>query len=234
MEMNGFLSSYWGYIALTGLASVVGMIVQGRLKAKFKKYSRIPISSGMTGREIAAAMLNHYGISNVNIVQGKGTLTDHYNPQTKTVSLSPSVYAGNSIMSAAVAAHECGHAVQHATAYPMLQTRSRLVPIVQLAAGVQQYLLLAVFMFAGNNPTILLIAIGVFGVTALFSFVTLPVEFDASKRALVWLNQSGVTRGQEHEGAKDALKWAAMTYVAAALAALVSLIYFVMRFMQSD
>jgi len=234
MEMNGFLSSYWGYIALTGLASVVGMIVQGRLKAKFKKYSRIPISSGMTGKEIAAAMLNHYGISNVNIVQGKGTLTDHYNPQTKTVSLSPSVYEGNSIMSAAVAAHECGHAVQHATAYPMLQTRSRLVPIVQLAAGVQQYLLLAVFMFAGNNPTVLLIAIAVFGVTALFSFVTLPVEFDASKRALVWLNQSGVTQGQEHEGAKDALKWAAMTYVAAALAALVSLIYFVMRFMQSD
>lgn len=236
MEMNSFLSSYWGYIALTGIASVVGMIVQGRLKAKFKKYSRIPISSGMTGREIAAAMLNHYGISDVNIVQGKGTLTDHYNPQTKTVSLSPPIYAGNSIMSAAVAAHECGHAVQHATAYPMLQTRSRLVPIVQLAAGLQQYLLLAVFMFAGagSNSTILLVAIAVFGVTALFSFVTLPVEFDASKRALVWLNQAGVTRGQEHEGAKDALKWAAMTYVAAALAALVSLIYFVLRFMQSD
>ncbi|MEM0992006.1 MAG: zinc metallopeptidase [Bacteroidota bacterium] len=223
-----------GYIVLTGIASVAGMIVQGRLKAKFKKYSRVPISSGMSGREIAAAMLRHYGINDVQIVQGKGMLTDHYNPQTKTVSLSPAIYQGQSVMAAAVAAHECGHAVQHATAYPMLQTRSRLVPFVQVASGLQQYLLFAVLMFASTNPTLLLITIAAFGVTTLFAFVTLPVEFDASKRALVWLNQAGVTRGQEHEGAKDALKWAAMTYVAAALASLVSLVYLVLRYMSND
>ncbi len=229
--MEQFLSSYMGYIALTGIATVIGMIVQGRLKSKFQKYSQIPISSGMTGRDIAEAMLRHYGVSDVKIEQGQGMLTDHYNPMSKTVSLSPAIYGGRSIMAAAVAAHECGHAVQHATAYPMLQMRSNLVPIVQIASGLQQYLLIAIFMFSMNNPTLLLVAIGVFGVTTLFSLVTLPVEFDASNRALVWLKQTGTTRGQEYDGAKDALKWAAMTYVAAALAALVSLIYLIMRFM---
>ncbi|NJK83220.1 MAG: zinc metallopeptidase [Saprospiraceae bacterium] len=222
-----------GYIVITGIATVIGMIVQGRLKSKFQKYSQIPISSGMTGRDIAEAMLRHYGISDVHIEQGQGMLTDHYNPMSKTVSLSPAIYGGRSIMAAAVAAHECGHAVQHATAYPMLQMRSNLVPIVQIASGLQQYLLIAIFMFSLNSPTLLLVAIGVFGVTALFSLVTLPVEFDASNRALVWLKQTGTTRGQEYDGAKDALKWAAMTYVAAALAALVSLIYLVMRYMST-
>jgi Zn-dependent membrane protease YugP len=231
--MEQFMSGYMGYIVLTGLASVIGMVVQGRLKAKFKKYSRIPLNSGLSGEEIAAKMLGHYNVGNVSIVQGKGMLTDHYNPRTKTVSLSPAVYAGRSVMSAAVAAHECGHAIQHATAYPMLQTRSNLVPLVQIASGLQQYLLIAIFMFASTNPSLLLITIGVFAVTTLFAFVTLPVEFDASKRALVWLQQSGVTGGQELEGAKDALKWAAMTYVAAALAALVSLVYLVLRYMSS-
>lgn len=228
---TSFLSGYMGYIVLTGIVSVVGMIVQGRLKAKFKKYSQIPISSGMTGRDIAEAMLRHYSIGNVQIVQGQGMLTDHYNPAKKTVSLSPAIYGGRSIMAAAVAAHECGHAVQHATAYPMLQMRSNLVPLVQVAAGAQQYLLLGVFMFASTMPSLILIAIAAFGVTALFSLVTLPVEFDASNRALAWLKETGTTRGQEYDGAKDALKWAAMTYVAAALAALVSLVYLVMRYM---
>lgn len=231
--MENLLSSYMGYMILMGVVSVIGMIVQGRLKSKFKKYSRIPINSGLSGQEIARKMLGYYNVDNVNIVQGKGMLTDHYNPSTKTVSLSPAVYAGRSVMSAAVAAHECGHAVQHATAYPMLQTRSKLVPLVQVASGLQQYLLLAIFLFASTNPSLLLITIGVFAVTTLFAFVTLPVEFDASKRALVWLNQSGVTQGAELEGAKDALKWAAMTYVAAALAALVSLVYLVLRYMSS-
>jgi Zn-dependent membrane protease YugP len=229
--MEQFLSSYMGYIVITGIATVVGMIVQGRLKSKFHKYSQIPISSGMTGRDIAEAMLRHYGVRDVKIEQGQGMLTDHYNPMSKTVSLSPAVYGGRSIMAAAVAAHECGHAVQHATAYPLLQMRSNLVPIVQIASGLQQYLLIAIFMFSMNSPTLLLVAIGVFGVTTLFALVTLPVEFDASNRALVWLKQTGTTRGREYDGAKDALKWAAMTYVAAALAALVSLIYLVMRFM---
>lgn len=231
--MENLFSSYMGYIILMGIVSVIGMIVQGRLKSKFKKYSRIPINSGLSGQEIARKMLGYYDVNDVNIVQGKGMLTDHYNPSTKTVSLSPAVYAGQSVMSAAVAAHECGHAVQHATAYPMLQTRSKLVPLVQVASGLQQYLLLAIFLFASTNPSLLLITIGVFAITTLFAFVTLPVEFDASKRALVWLNQSGVTQGTELEGAKDALKWAAMTYVAAALAALVSLVYLVLRYMSS-
>ncbi len=231
--MEQFMSSYMGYIVLTGIATVIGMIVQGRLKAKFQKYSQIPISSGMTGRDVAEAMLRHYGVGGVKIEQGQGMLTDHYNPMSKTVSLSPAIYGGRSIMAAAVAAHECGHAVQHATAYPMLQMRSNLVPIVQIASGLQQYLLIAIFMFSMNNPTLLLVAIGVFGVTTLFALVTLPVEFDASNRALVWLKQTGTTRGQEYDGAKDALKWAAMTYVAAALAALISLVYLIMRYMST-
>lgn len=220
-----------GYFVIIGVFSVIGMIISGRLRSKFAHYSRIGLRSGMSGADVAEAMLRHFNISDVKIIEGQGFLTDHYNPMTKTVSLSSDVYHGRSVAAAAVAAHECGHAVQHAKAYAMLQVRSALVPIVNVAAGLQQYLLLfALGAFGvGSSNTLLLITIAVFAVTTLFSLVTLPVEFDASNRALAWLDQSGVARGEEYKGAKDALWWAAMTYVAAALSALVTLLYLIMR-----
>lgn len=222
-----------GYIVITVVFSLIGMYVSNTLRSKFNHYSKFRTTSGMNGKEVAEAMLRHYGIHDVKIVEGRGTLTDHYNPLSKTVSLSPDVYNGRNVSAAAVAAHECGHAVQHATAYTWLQFRSAIVPVVNIASKVQQYLLLfgiGLFGFA-NNTTILLITVIVFGITALFSVVTLPVEFDASKRALVWLDETGVARGQEYDGAKDALKWAALTYVAAALNAVALLLYFLMRYM---
>lgn len=220
-----------GYILIAGVFSLIGMYVSGRLKAKFKKYSRVRLSAGMTGRDVAEAMLRHYNIHDVRVVQGKGMLTDHYNPATKTVSLSPAVYQQDSVAAAAVAAHECGHAVQHATAYSMLQFRSNIVPLVQISAQFQQWALIIAFLLLNQFPAIMLITIGLFAITALFSLVTLPVEFDASRRALAWLDETGVTRGNQYEGAKDALHWAAMTYVAAALSALVMVAYLVMRYM---
>ena len=225
------MSGYKGYIVLTGIMSVIGMVISGRLKSQFQHYAQVPLRSGKSGAEIAQTMLNYYGIHDVKITQGRGTLTDHYNPVTKTVTLSPDVFNGRSIASAAVAAHECGHAVQHAEAYAWLKLRSAIVPVVSFAAKAQQYLLLmALGVFGmGNNPTILLITIAAFAITAFFSFVTLPVEFDASNRALAWLDNSNEMSRTEHDGAKDALWWAAMTYVSAALSALVVLLYLVMR-----
>ena len=200
-----------------------------RLKSKFNQYSRMPNQSRLSGYEVGMEMMRHYGIEGVRIVQGKGTLTDHYNPQTKTVSLSPAVYNGRNVAAAAVAAHEVGHVVQHATAYNMLTMRSQLVPVVQISSTLQQYLMFGIFFMAGSgffgNWMIMVLA-ATFGVTALFALITLPVEFDASKRALAWLDQTGVARGQEYEGAKDALTWAALTYVASALSALVMFLYF--------
>ena len=225
---------YMGFWLIGILLSVVGMLVSSRLKSKFRKYSQIGTSSGMSGAEVASQMLNHYGIGDVKIVEGKGFLSDHYNPLTKTVSLSPEVFRGRSIAAAAVAAHECGHAVQHATAYAMLQFRSKMVPIVKAASMAQQWLLLAAFLMFSQFPQLMLIVIVAFAITTLFSFVTLPVEFDASRRALVWLDNSGVTRGAEYDGAKDALWWAAMTYVSAALSSLVMLLYLILRFSSSD
>ncbi len=227
--MGGYTDYYlfWG---IAGALSLVGMFVSQRLKAKFNHYSRIPIRSGMTGQEVAEAMLGHYGIHDVKVTAGKGFLTDHYNPATKTVTLSPNVFQGRNIASAAVAAHECGHAVQHNRSYAMLQVRSAIVPIVKLSAMAQQWLLLLAFITLNTMPSIMLITIVAFAVTTLFSLITLPVEFDASRRALVWLNESEVARGAEYDGAKDALKWAAMTYVAAALSALVMLLYLIMRY----
>ena len=230
--MGGYVE-YYGYMAVAGVLSLIGMYISGQLKSRFKKYSRMPVASGLSGAEIAQQMLHHYGIFNVNIVEGRGVLTDHYNPQSKTVSLSPEVFHGRSVAAAAVAAHECGHAVQHAQAYAMLQFRSAIVPVVQFSANIQQFILLAAFLLLNQFPQIMLIAIITFAITTLFSFVTLPVEFDASKRALAWLNETGNTRGQEYEGAKDALKWAAMTYVSAALSSLVMLLYLVLRYMGS-
>ncbi len=220
-----------GYMLIGGLFSVVGFLVSTRLQSKFRHYSQFALRNGLTGKEIAEAMLRHYNINDVQVVPAQGFLTDHYNPMTKTVALSEAVYASNSIAAAAVAAHECGHAVQHATAYSMLQLRSRLVPFVQFSSMAQQWLLIAAFMVLNQFPQIMLITIIAFALTAAFSLITLPVEFDASRRALVWLEESGMARGEEHDGAKDALWWAAMTYVAAALSALVMVVYLVMRYL---
>ena len=220
------------YFVLVGAMSLVGMLISNRLKRKFQQYSQMPLRSGMSGREVAAAMLQHYGISDVKIVQGKGMLTDHYNPMSKTVNLSPNVFQGRTVSAAAVAAHECGHAVQHARSYTWLKFRSAVVPVVNVASKAQQFLLYAAFfMVAGGGGGLLMqITIAAFAITAMFSFITLPVEFDASRRALVWLDETGVAQGAEHEGAKDALWWAAMTYVSAALSALVMVLYLVMRY----
>ena len=219
-----------GYFIIVGIFSLIGMVVSNRLKAKFSLYSKVPMQNGRSGAEVAQAMLDHYGISNVKITQGQGMLTDHYNPATRTVSLSPEVFNGRHVAAAAVAAHECGHAVQHAQAYAWLKFRSAMVPVVSLAARAQQYLLLfalGAFGISGGE-TLLYITIAAFAVTTLFSLITLPVEFDASNRALAWLESSDYTHGRELAGAKDALWWAATTYVVAALSSLVVLLYLIM------
>ena len=222
-----------GYYLIIGLATLGGWLISSRLKSKFKKYSQVPVRSGKSGAQIAKEMLDHYGISDVKITQGRGFLTDHYNPLKKTITLSPEVYQGVNVSAAAVAAHECGHAVQHAKAYQMLKVRSALVPAVQASSRMQQFLFMG-FIFgmgagAGMIGQFMMIAlVATFGITALFSLVTLPVEFDASRRALLWLDDSGNTHGIEYDGAKDALWWAAMTYVASALSALVMFLYFLL------
>lgn len=225
---------YYLFFIIGGLMTFVGMLVGNRLKSKFQKYSQMPLSSGLSGNQVAEAMLRHYNVYGVQIIQGQGFLSDHYNPVNKTVSLSPEVYQGRSIAAAAVAAHEVGHAIQHDQAYSMLQLRSAIVPVVSFAARYQQWAILAAFMVSASSPAgswILLAAIGLFLITTVFTLITLPVEFDASKRALKWLDNSGIAKGREYDGAKDALKWAAMTYVVAALSSLVSLIYLIMRYM---
>jgi len=222
-----------GYYVILGIFTLIGLAVSSRLKSKFSHYSQVLVRNGMSGREIAERMLSHYGIHDVHIVEGQGFLTDHYNPATKTVSLSSDVYHGRTIAAAAVAAHECGHAVQHAQSYSMLQLRSKLVPLVQVSANLQQFLFMGAILGlgAGLGGTIMIVLVATFGITALFSLVTLPVEFDASNRALAWLDNSGMMRGEEHDGAKDALWWAAMTYVSQALGALVMFLYFLLSFL---
>jgi hypothetical protein len=222
------------YFVILGIFSLIGAGVSSKLKSKFNHYSKIGIRSGMTGLEVAHAMLDHYGITGVKVVQGQGYLSDHYNPRTKTVSLSPAVYQGRSIAAAAVAAHECGHVVQHDTAYNMLTLRSNLVPVVQFSSKIQQFLFIGLIVGMGSGlggSTLLLVLVATFGITALFSLITLPVEFDASRRALAWLDASGIAVGAEYDGAKDALWWAAMTYVSQALASLVIFLYFLLSFM---
>lgn len=210
----------------------ISMLVSLALKSKFKKYSLVPLSSGLSGREIAEKMLRESGIYDVKVTSVEGFLSDHYNPVNKTVNLSPEVYSGTSVSAAAVAAHECGHAVQHATAYSWLMMRSKLVPVVQVSSSLVNWvLLIGVVMASSGNTTLLLIGIIIFALTVLFSLVTLPVEFDASHRALAWLNTTNVTNSQEYPKAKDALKWAATTYVVAALAAVVTLIQYVMLYL---
>ena len=225
-----------GYFIIVIAFSVIGMIISGKLKSTFTKYGKIRTSSGMTGEEVARSMLDHYGINDVKIIAGKGALTDHYNPFTKTVSLSEPVFGSNSISAAAVAAHECGHAVQHATAYKMLAFRSSLVPIVKFSSSMQQILFIGLIFMGGTSVFSSNMFMGIlaatFGATALFALVTLPVEFDASRRALVWLDDTGVTKDAEYDGAKDALWWAAMTYVSAALASLAMFLFFFLRFLK--
>lgn len=222
------MSTYW--ILFIGIA-VVSYLVQASLQSKFKKYSRIPLSNGMTGKDVAEKMLHDNGIYDVKVVSTPGTLTDHYNPATKTVNLSEGVYDNDSVAAAAVAAHECGHAVQHATAYGPLKMRSALVPIVSFSSQWVMWVLLAGIFMINTFPQLMLAGIILFAMTTLFSFITLPVEINASKRALVWLNNSGITNSYNHAQAEDALRSAAYTYVVAALGSLATLIYYITIFM---
>ncbi len=225
------------YYIILGSFTLLGFFVSSRLKSKFEHYSKFGTRSGMTGAQVAQTMLRYYNINDVQVIEGQGVLSDHYNPQTKTVALSPNVFRGSNIAAAAVAAHECGHAVQHDTSYSLLQMRSSLVPIVSISSRAQQFLFMGAMIGigAGIGGNILMLALTLtFGVTALFSLITLPVEFDASKRALVWLDESGVAVDAEYNGAKDALWWAAMTYVAQALGALVMFVYFLLNFLNRD
>lgn len=216
---------------------IVSFAVQQRLKSKFRKYSKETLGSGMSGREIAEKMLRDNGIHDVRVISVPGELTDHYNPVHKTVNLSQEVYYGRSAAAAAVSAHECGHAVQHARGYGMLELRSSLVPLQNASARIINIVFMVMFFgaFFLNNiipyELAILVIIGCYTIFTLFAFITLPVEFDASKRALVWISANGVVSTQEHDKAKDALKWAAMTYVVAAVASLVTLAYWVLTFL---
>lgn len=208
---------------------LISMYVSYRLKSKFKLYSQTALSSGLSGAEIANKMLRDNGIYDVQVISVEGQLTDHYNPLTKTVNLSHAVYSERNAASAAIAAHECGHAVQHANAYAWLNLRSKLVPLVNVSSNFMQWIILIGIMvlYASNNPTVLIVGIVLFGITTLFSFITLPVEFDASSRALAWLTEKNVVTNSEYEMSKDALKWAALTYVVAALGSLATLLYYI-------
>ena len=215
-------------LLFVGISMVVSMI----LKSRFAAYSKIPLSSRLTGREVAEKMLRESGIYDVKVTSVQGFLTDHYNPINKTINLSPEVYNNNSVASAAIAAHETGHAVQHASSYAWLNLRSQLVPAVQFSSTIVNWILfIGVLMASSGNSTLLLVGIALFALTVLFSLVTLPVEFDASRRALAWLQHSNVTNQEEYPKAKNALTWAAMTYVVAALAAVVTLIQYVMVYL---
>ncbi|MDY4459346.1 MAG: zinc metallopeptidase [Alloprevotella sp.] len=211
--------------------TILSWVVQANLQSKFKKYSQVPLNGGMTGREVAEKMLRDNGIYNVSVTCTPGHLTDHYNPTNGTVNLSESVYHSNSVAAAAVAAHECGHAVQHAVAYGPLQLRSALVPVVSFASNTVQWVLLAGILLVEVFPALLLIGIGLFALTTLFSFVTLPVEIDASRRATQWLSSAGITSPYNHQMAVSALSSAAYTYVVAAIGSLATLLYYVMIFL---
>ena len=218
------------YILMGGIF-ILSLVVQNSLKSKFAKYSKIPLGVPMAGRDIASAMLQQNGCGNVQVTSVSGQLTDHFNPANSTVNLSEPVYGTNSIAAAAVAAHECGHAIQHKVGYSMLQLRTKLVPIVSFASKTVQWLLLAGIMIVEVTPIPLYIALAMFGLTVLFSFVTLPVEVDASRRAVKWLETSGIASGQQLGYAKDALRAAAYTYVVAAIGSLATLLYYAAIFL---
>lgn len=227
----------FGALIIGGFFMLVGWLVSKRLKSKFEEYSQIQLTKNLTGAEIARLMLTDHGIQDVKVISVEGQLTDHYNPMDKTVNLSEAVYHGRNASATAVAAHECGHAVQHATAYSFLQLRSAMVPVQNISAKVLNFVMMAMIfggMFAQSIlpwSTALIIMIVCYGAFALFAVITLPVEFDASKRALAWIDSRGIVTRNEHNMAKDALKWAAMTYVVAAIGAITTLIYYVMMFL---
>ncbi len=226
-----------GLLVIGVVFMLVGMMVSGRLKSKFREYSQIQLNQNLTGAEIARLMLADNGIQDVKVISVEGQLTDHYNPVNKTVNLSHDVYNGRNAAAAAVASHECGHAVQHATAYSMLELRSAMVPVQNITSRIMNIIFFAMMFgaFAVKGlfsfDTAILVIIACYTVFALFALITLPVEFDASRRALAWIEARGIVTSREHEMAKDALKWAAMTYVVAAIAALASLMYWVMIFL---
>ena len=224
-----------GYYILAGAIFLVSMYVSNKLKSKFEKYSKIHLQNGLSGREIAEKMLADHGISDVKVISTPGMLTDHYNPANKTVNLSEGVYEQRNAAAAAVAAHEVGHAVQHATAYSWLQMRSAIVPVVGVASKLSNFVIMAGLVLSATGSllgnSIFLIGILLFAATTAFAFITLPVEFDASKRAMVWLKTKNMVTQKEHDGAEDALKWAARTYVVAALGSLATLLYFIMIFL---
>lgn len=223
---------FFGYI-IFGLIALFGWIVQSTLKNKFKKYSQLTLQNGMSGKEIAEQMLSDNGIYDVKVISTPGRLTDHYNPKDKTVNLSEAVYNQRNAAAAAVAAHEVGHAVQHATSYSWLQFRSSMVPMVSIASKLSMWIIMA-GLFIQAFPMLLPIGIILFAATVIFSFVTLPVEYDASNRALAWLDNKNMLTADEQAGAKDALKWAARTYVVAAIGALATLLYYVMIYLGRD
>lgn len=224
-----------GYYVLAGVIFLVSWLVSNKLKSKFKHYSKVHLQNGMSGKEIAEKMLSDNGIYDVQVISTPGMLTDHYNPANKTVNLSEGVYLQRNAAAAAVAAHECGHAVQHATAYNWLQMRSAIVPVVGVASKLSNFVIMAglVLSFSGVlfGNWIFLIGVILFAATTVFAFITLPVEYDASNRALAWLESSRVVTQEEHNGAKDALKWAARTYVVAALGSLATLLYYISMFL---
>jgi Zn-dependent membrane protease YugP len=213
-----------------GVFALLSWMIQRRLRSKFEKYSKVAIPNGMTGKDVAEKMLRDNGISDVRVVSVQGRLTDHYNPEDKTVNLSEDVFYSNSVAAAAVSAHECGHAVQHATAYSFLALRSKLVPVVSFASNWMQWVLLGGILTMNVFPSLLLFGILLFAATTLFSFITLPVEINASSRAIAWLSNAGITNVETYGKAQDALKWAAYTYIVAALGAIASLLYMILRF----
>ncbi|QNS42499.1 zinc metallopeptidase [Chryseobacterium manosquense] len=223
-----------GYYLIIGISMLVSWLVSARLKSKFEHYSKVHLRNGMSGKEVAEKMLRDNGITDVRVISVPGQLTDHYNPANKTVNLSEGVYMQRNAAAAAVAAHECGHAVQHAVGYSMLQLRSKLVPIVNISSNLMQFVLIAgIGLMAATrtidnpngNTTVLAIGVLMFAVTTLFAFVTLPVEYDASNRAMKWLKDTGTVTPEEYVGVQDALKWAARTYLVAALGSLAQLLY---------
>ena len=234
MEGTSFFSMYWGQFLVAGVFMLISLLVSGTLRRKFAKYSKMQLMNGMSGKEVAEKMLADYGIHDVTVTHTPGQLTDHYNPMKKTVNLSEAVYNQRNVAAAAVAAHEVGHAVQHAKAYKPLKFRSAMVPL-QNASGMIMNIVVMMAMFGGFAlystfpvDTVLWVVIGAQAVITLFTIITLPVEFDASKRALAWVESNGVVNRQEYDQAKDALKWAAMTYVVAAIGAIAQLLYWIM------
>ena len=219
------------YLIVAGLIMLFSWLVSRQLKKKFELYSKLQLNNGMSGAEIAEKMLADHGITDVTVISTPGRLTDHYNPADKTVNLSEAVYNQRNAAAAAVAAHECGHAVQHATAYSWLEFRSQLVPVVNIASNYVQWILIGGIFMMKTFPSLLLIGIVIFAATTLFSIITLPVEYNASNRALAWLENKNMLTNEEQAGAKDALKWAARTYVVAAIGSIATLLYYIMIYM---